>query len=65
MTETPRWLEFHDRVAWRAWLRWHHTLDGAVWVLINKKATPPPGLYYEEAVEEALCWGWIDSTLNA
>ena len=64
MRDASKDVRFPDRVAWRAWLSEHHRQPEAVWVVINKKATPPPGLRYEDAVLEALCFGWIDGTLN-
>jgi uncharacterized protein YdeI (YjbR/CyaY-like superfamily) len=53
-----------DVRAWRRWLEKHHTRPGGVWLVINKKGTPRPGIYYEEAVEQALCFGWIDGRVN-
>ncbi len=56
------------RAAWRAWLAEHHADSPGVWLIIRKKNSPQPGVTYEEAVEEALCFGWIDSktiTLDA
>ena len=64
MRDSDADLCFPDRAAWRTWLEENHAQPEAVWVVINKKATPPPGLHYEEAVLEALCFGWIDGTLN-
>jgi uncharacterized protein YdeI (YjbR/CyaY-like superfamily) len=64
MDEQIEHLTFSGRASWRSWLLEHHSESDSVWVLINKKRAPPPGLYYDEAVEEALCFGWIDSTLN-
>ncbi len=45
--------------SWRSWLKRNHTQQGGSWVLMAKKGTSP-GISYREAVEEALCWGWID-----
>jgi uncharacterized protein YdeI (YjbR/CyaY-like superfamily) len=53
-------VEVTDRAAWRRWLLRHHDRPGGVWLVIAKKGRP--GLPYEPAVEEALCFGWIDST---
>lgn len=56
------------RAAWRAWLAEHHASSPGVWLIIHKKNSPEPGISYEDAVEEALCFGWIDSkttTLDA
>lgn len=53
---------------WRAWLAAHHARQAGVWLVSYKKATGKPRLTYDEAVEEALCWGWVDSlprTLDA
>ena len=51
-----------DRLSWRAWLEVHHTRPVGVWLVSFKKHTGKPRVEYEEAVEEALCFGWIDST---
>jgi uncharacterized protein YdeI (YjbR/CyaY-like superfamily) len=53
-----------DREAWRAWLEQHHAARTQVWLLIHKKHVAEPGVTYDEAVEEALCWGWIDGLTN-
>ncbi len=54
-----------DRAAWRAWLERHHARASGVWLVSFKKATGKPRMEYEEAVEEALCFGWIDSVVRA
>lgn len=46
---------------WRAWLRRHHGRGEGVWLVIGRQGAAARRLRYEEAVEEALCWGWIDS----
>ncbi len=48
------------RKAWRKWLEKNHYLTSEIWVVYYKKHTGKPTLEYEEAVEEALCFGWID-----
>jgi uncharacterized protein YdeI (YjbR/CyaY-like superfamily) len=55
--------EFHaeDRNAWRAWLKENHDTEKSVWLIIYKKAAATPSVYYDEAVDVALCFGWIDS----
>lgn len=50
-----------SRVAWRRWLQQHHTRAEGVWLITYKKATGKPRIEYNDAVEEALCFGWIDS----
>ncbi len=62
MTPAPD-PSFHplNREAWREWLAQNHTLASGVWVVSFKKATGKPRVEYGEAVEEALCFGWVDS----
>ena len=47
---------------WRAWLAVHHDSSPGIWLVRWKKATGRPTLSYDEVVEEALCFGWVDST---
>jgi uncharacterized protein YdeI (YjbR/CyaY-like superfamily) len=49
------------RAAWRAWLAKHHERAEGVWLITYKKAASKSRLEYDEAVEEALCYGWVDS----
>ena len=49
---------------WRAWLAEHHQRKEGVWLIMYKKATGKARVDYEEAVAEALCFGWIDSKGN-
>jgi uncharacterized protein YdeI (YjbR/CyaY-like superfamily) len=50
-----------DAVAWRAWLGEHHQSPTGVWLVLAKKGiTEPTGLTYAQALDEALCYGWID-----
>jgi uncharacterized protein YdeI (YjbR/CyaY-like superfamily) len=52
------------RAEWRAWLMAHHTRAEGVWLVSYKKATGKPRVEYEDAVEEAIAFGWIDSKAN-
>jgi uncharacterized protein YdeI (YjbR/CyaY-like superfamily) len=49
---------------WRAWLSKHHRTSSGVWLVFPKKATGLPTVSYNDAVEEALCFGWIDGLMN-
>lgn len=62
----PQEDRFHpqDRDEWRDWLESNHETSKGVWLVSWKKATGKPRLTYDEAVEEALCFGWIDSRPN-
>lgn len=57
---------FHakSRKEWRQWLEKNHNKKENVWLIIYKKESGVKTVYYEEAVEEALCYGWIDSKPN-
>ena len=48
------------RTQWRAWLRKHHRKEAFVWLVFYKKHTEKKCVDYDAAVEEALCYGWID-----
>jgi len=56
-------IEPANREEWRSWLQEHHASSG-VWLAVGKKGGRVTTLTYDEAVEEALCFGWIDSTVN-
>jgi uncharacterized protein YdeI (YjbR/CyaY-like superfamily) len=51
-----------DRAAWRRWLAANHASSPGIWLVFDKKSSRPDRLAYVDAVEEALCYGWIDST---
>lgn len=53
-----------DRESWRAWLAEHHDSETEVWLIYYRKETGKPRIPYNDAVEEALCYGWIDSTVR-
>ena len=50
-----------SRAEWRQWLAEHHASQPGVWLVYFKKTIGQPSVTYAEAVEEALCFGWIDS----
>jgi uncharacterized protein YdeI (YjbR/CyaY-like superfamily) len=54
-----------SRKAWRAWLEKNHASSSGIWLVYAKKHTGIPSLTYAEAVEEALCFGWIDSLVHS
>lgn len=53
-----------NRKAWRNWLAKNHNKSGKIWLVIPKKNSGLPAFTMAEAVEEALCFGWIDSVAN-
>lgn len=54
-----------DRNEWRNWLKDNYNTSKGVWLVYYKKNSRGSSVTYEEAVEEALCFGWIDSTVNS
>src|SRR5919197_3674138 len=61
MTTTVQELVMPDARAWRRWLAEHHDESTGVWLVLAKKGTSTPTtLTYDQALEEALCHGWID-----
>src|SRR5215469_9745478 len=54
-----------DAARWRTWLRGHHSKSQGVWLVLAKKGTThPTTLSYDEALDEAICFGWIDGQLG-
>jgi uncharacterized protein YdeI (YjbR/CyaY-like superfamily) len=78
MTKVPRTASAHpptwkfdfpiyhpaDLASWRAWLAANHATTRGVWVASWRKASGRDPVAYEDLVEEAICFGWIDSTVN-
>lgn len=52
------------RAVWREWLEAYHKTERSVWLIIYKKQSGIKTVYYNEAVDEALCFGWVDSKIN-
>src|SRR5256886_8546968 len=57
-------LEVRSRRQWRAWLAKNHTSSPGVWLVFYKGDTGVKSIRYEDAVREALCFGWIDSLIK-
>lgn len=53
-----------NREEWRAWLEKNHLIKKVIWLIYYKKHTGKDRIPYEDAVEEAICFGWIDSTVK-
>jgi len=63
MSKVNDFSDFHPltRREWRGWLKENHAKSSGIWFVYYKKQTGKPRVSYDEAVEEALCFGWIDS----
>jgi uncharacterized protein YdeI (YjbR/CyaY-like superfamily) len=57
-------LHASRRSQWRAWLKKNYRSETEIWLVYHKKHTGIPRISYNDAVEEALCFGWIDSTVR-
>jgi len=57
-------LEVKDAAGWRAWLRKNHLKEQGVWLVYRRKGTAAKSVSYEESVDEALAYGWIDSLIK-
>lgn len=53
-----------DREDWRAWLEEHYRTEREIWLIFYRKESGKPRISYNDAVEEALCFGWIDSIVK-
>ena len=54
-----------NRKEWRNWLKENHNLKKEIWLIYYKRHTNKPRIPYNDAVEEAICFGWIDSTIKS
>jgi uncharacterized protein YdeI (YjbR/CyaY-like superfamily) len=59
-----RVLSVVNRKEWREWLAKNHTTENEVWLVYHKKHSGSSGIAYADSVEEALCFGWIDSIIQ-
>jgi uncharacterized protein YdeI (YjbR/CyaY-like superfamily) len=57
-------LDVRSRRRWREWLQAHHRSESVVWLVFHKRHTGTASLAYDDAVEEALCYGWVDSLVR-
>ncbi len=51
-----------NRKEWREWLKQNHQTKDAIWIVVYKQSSATPTITWSDAVDEALCFGWIDST---
>jgi uncharacterized protein YdeI (YjbR/CyaY-like superfamily) len=59
-----KYLEHRSRKSWRRWLEKNHASESGVWLVFHKGKEKDTSFSYDDAVEEALCFGWIDSILK-
>ena len=61
MSDEHEVVQLESRADWRGWLERHHATSTGVWLVTWKKAAKRPRVDYDAAVEEGLCFGWVDS----
>src|ERR1700733_9522566 len=57
-------VDVRKRLQWRKWLEAHHDSTPEIWLVFPKRHTAEECFSYDDAVEEALCFGWIDSIVR-
>jgi len=62
--KTLRALDVRTPEQWRKWLAAHHDSQAEVWLVFHKLHTGRASIAYEDAVDEALCFGWVDSLIK-
>ena len=62
--DVTKTLYVTNRKDWRKWLKKHYQTEKEIWLVYYKKESGKPRILYNDAVEEALCFGWIDSNLK-
>jgi uncharacterized protein YdeI (YjbR/CyaY-like superfamily) len=62
--KTVKTLSVRNRSQWHSWLSEHHDTEKEVWLLYYRKHTGREGIAYEDSVEEAICFGWVDSLIR-
>lgn len=65
MEKSSGHFEFESRGQWRAWLEQNHNTEAEAWLILFKKKYRAHQMAQDEAIEEALCFGWIDGTLKS
>lgn len=63
--EVTESLYVKNRKEWRAWLENNHQSKKEIWLIYYKKHTGKPSIPYSDAVEEAICFGWIDGQIKS
>ncbi len=63
-SKTLKTLDVRTPEEWRRWLADHHTSEAEIWLVFHKRHTGQTSIAYQDAVDEALCFGWIDSLIK-
>ncbi len=58
-------LLFHSKLEWDRWLKKNHRQSNGIWLIFHKKGIEPKSVTYSEALDSAICYGWIDGQKNS
>jgi len=64
MAEKIKTLDVRSRARWRSWLEANHGSASEIWLVFHKPHTGKTSIGYEDSVEEAICFGWVDSLIR-
>src|SRR6266581_65526 len=64
LSKSLKTLEVRSREQWREWHTKHFDSESEVWLVFHKRQTGLPSIAYDDALDEALCFGWIDSLVK-
>ena len=57
-------LDVRSRQEWREWLAARHASEAEIWLVFHKRHTAQESISYDDAIDEALCFGWVDSLVK-
>lgn len=63
-SKTLKTFDAQTQARWRQWLAAHHNSESEIWLIFHKRHTGKASVAYDDAVDEALCFGWIDSLIK-
>jgi uncharacterized protein YdeI (YjbR/CyaY-like superfamily) len=63
-SKTFKTLDVQTLEQWRSWLADHHDSESEVWLVFHKRHTGRPSIASQDALDEALCFGWVDSLIK-
>jgi uncharacterized protein YdeI (YjbR/CyaY-like superfamily) len=64
LSKTIKTFDAAKLAEWRAWLAGHHASESEIWLVFHKRDTGRDCITYEDAIDEALCFGWVDSLVT-
>lgn len=63
-TKSLKTLDLRSRDKWRSWLEAHHDSEAEIWLVFHKRHSAQQSISFDDAIDEALCFGWVDSLVR-